>query len=176
MLPRLVFAFALSLALHASLLLPEMLKRRPVAPPRPALQANLRLPPMPDIKAADSFEPLLKNTLEDESTKQAADQPTKPLPQTKNQPKRSSSIKTQAVQRKLSKYVFYPEAARANGIEGTVHLYLEIAQDGTIEDVRIAQSSGYPILDNAAAKGAWAVQKLPNTKTGTYDYVFKLID
>jgi len=36
---RLIFAFALSLALHGVLFFPDILKRNSVAPPRPALQA-----------------------------------------------------------------------------------------------------------------------------------------
>jgi len=79
------------------------------------------------------------------------------------------------MQRKLSEYVFYPEAARARGIEGTVYLFLVLSEDGIVEDVRIVTSSGYPVLDNAAAKGAWAAQKLPGSKTGEYPYIFRLI-
>ena len=171
---RLLSAFAVSLLVHGAFLLPDLVARRPPPPPRPALQARL-VPPPP----AETFEPLLKNTLADEpATPEAPPAPPAAPPQaTPRQPAKPTPKKeVQAVQRKLSQYVFYPEYARVNNIQGTVVLYLELAADGSIEDVRIAQSSGFPILDNAAAKGAWAVQRLPNTKSGTYPYVFRLVD
>jgi protein TonB len=40
--------------------------------------------------------------------------------------------------------------ARRRGWEGTVTLYIELRADGTIGDVQVAQSSGYPLLDEAA--------------------------
>ena len=160
MLPRLVFALALSLALHASLLLPEMLKRRPVAPPRPALQANLRLPPMPEIQAAET---LLKNTLDREEAPPANKPPPPPLtPAATPQPAPKSPAKReiQVAQRKLSEHLFYPPEAVARGIEGEVRLILKLAADGHVDDVNIAASSGYPMLDNAAIKAAYAMGKL----------------
>jgi protein TonB len=40
--------------------------------------------------------------------------------------------------------------ARQRGWEGTVTLYIELRADGTIGDVQVARSSGYPLLDEAA--------------------------
>ena len=62
---RLILALALSLAIHGAALLPDLFKRRPAAPPRPALQAQLRLPPEPETPRA---EPVLKNTLDEDVT------------------------------------------------------------------------------------------------------------
>ena len=162
MLPRLVFALALSLALHASLLLPEMLKRRPVAPPRPALQANLRLPPMPEIQAAET---LLKNTLDREEAPPAHKPPPPapaPAPAANPQPVPKSPAKReiQVAQRKLSEHLYYPPEAVARGIEGEVRLILKLAADGHVDDVSIAASSGHSMLDNAAVKAAYAMGQL----------------
>lgn len=168
---RLTLALALSLALHAGVLFPDFLKRLAVAPSRPALQASLRLPPKLEMPPD---EPLLKNTIDTDETPPAIKSPPKLLQSSTNK-KTSKTPQILAVQRKLSEYVFYPEAARSRGIEGTVGLFLVLSEDGTIEDVRITTSSGYPILDNAAAKGAWAAQRLPSSKTGEYPYVFRLI-
>jgi TonB family protein len=44
----------------------------------------------------------------------------------------------------------YPLLARQNGWEGTTTLRFELLADGTIGQVEIAKSSGYPILDTAA--------------------------
>lgn len=81
-----------------------------------------------------------------------------------------------AVQRKLSEFVFYPEEARAQGIEGTVYLFIQLNPDCTVEDVRIDGSSGSRLLDKAAEKGAWAVHQLPTCRSGIYPYVFRLVD
>lgn len=152
---RLIFALALSLALHGGLLLPDILKRLPVAPPPPALQALLRLPPKPDAAPA---EPLLKNTLDNEEAPQVAPLPPPPV----RQAKAGSTLRrdVQVAQKKLSKTQFYPAQAVEQGIEGDVRLILKLSADGSVDDVGIAASSGHPILDNAAIKAAYAMGKL----------------
>lgn len=152
---RLILALALSLALHGGLLLPDFLKRPPVAPPRPALQALLRLPPEPETPPA---EPLLKNTLDNEEAPQVSELP--PPPVRKGKPASSLRRDVQVAQRKLSERQFYPPEAVEQGIEGEVRLILTLSADGTVDDVNIAASSGHAILDNAAIKAAYAMGKL----------------
>ena len=151
---RLILAFALSLALHGGLLLPDILKRLPVAPPPPALQALLRLPPKPEAVPA---EPLLKNTLDNEEAPRVAK-----VPPAVQQEKPGNMLRrdVQVAQKKLSKTQFYPPQAVEQGIEGDVRLILKLSADGTVDDVSIAASSGHPILDNAAIKAAYAMGKL----------------
>jgi TonB family protein len=48
----------------------------------------------------------------------------------------------------------YPLLARQHGWEGTVTLRLELLADGTVGEVEVAQSSGYPVLDTAAQEAA----------------------
>ena len=153
--PRLILALALSLALHGSLLLPDILKRPTVAPPPPALQALLRLPPKPETRPA---EPLLKNTLDSEEAPPVA----KLLPPPDQHAKPASTVRrdVQLAQKKLSKTQFYPPQAVEQGIEGDVRLILKLSADGSVDDVGIAASSGHPILDNAAIKAAYAMGKL----------------
>ena len=174
--PRLTFALALSLALHGGLLLPDILKRPSVAPPPPALQAVLRLPPEPE---AIAFDPLLKNTLDDEeSPKAVKEMPPRPPPNIQvTKPPSSIKRDTQKVQKKLSEYVWYPAEASSRGIEGTVGLLITFSADGSVEDVQIYSSSGYPILDKAAEKGVWAMLKLPGVKTRELpvSYTFRLV-
>jgi protein TonB len=173
----LIIALSLSLVLHGSLLFTSAFRFSP-APRHPALLASLRLPPdlakLPEpLPDADT---LLKNTIEDESPEKL---PPTPLPPPKK--KRETSVPSNAankhemaaVQKKLSEYVFYPEQARQLGLEGTVTLFVELADDGRVEDVRVIASSGYPILDNAAVKGFYAVGRLPG-KSDYWDYVFEL--
>lgn len=46
----------------------------------------------------------------------------------------------------------YPGEARARKLAGTLRLRVIIAADGTLEDVRITQSSGHAVLDDAALR------------------------
>jgi protein TonB len=44
----------------------------------------------------------------------------------------------------------YPAIARRRGYEGTVLVEVLVNRDGRVEDLRLSQSSGYPVLDQAA--------------------------
>jgi protein TonB len=44
----------------------------------------------------------------------------------------------------------YPEAARRGGIYGSLRLLVAINANGSLKEVRVLQSSGEPILDQAA--------------------------
>lgn len=160
--PRLIFALALSLTLHASLVFPELLGRLAAAPPRPALQATLRLPPKPETPPP--AEPLLKNTIDTEQTppKQQPPPALKPPPPATPpaKPKTAAKREIQIAQKKLSKFQFYPTEAVARGIEGEVRLIVKLSADGAVENVSIAASSGHPLLDNAAIKAAYAMGAL----------------
>lgn len=57
---------------------------------------------------------------------------------------------TKAVQIKILRSIYYPKAAREAGWQGCSRLGLLIASDGTLLDAKIAKSSGYKILDDAA--------------------------
>ncbi len=153
--PRLILAFALSLAMHGVLFLPDLLKRFTVAPPRPALQASLRLPPKAETQPAG---PLLKNTIDAEEAPRAARPP--PVATPKLAPRPAARKEVQAAQRKLSEHLFYPPEAVARGIEGDVRLILKLSADGAVEEVSIAASSGHASLDNAAIKAAYAMGRL----------------
>lgn len=151
---RLLCALALSLALHATLALPDLLGRLTVARPAPALRAVLRLPPAAEPMAA---EPLLKDTLAPEEA------PPKPQPKPAapaTPPQAVAKREVQAAQRKLSQHVYYPPEAVARGIEGEVRLIVKLSADGEVDDVSIAASSGHPLLDNAAIKAAYAMGRL----------------
>jgi protein TonB len=46
----------------------------------------------------------------------------------------------------------YPESARVNRLTGSVRLGVIINADGTLQSVTVNQSSGYPVLDQAAKR------------------------
>jgi len=52
----------------------------------------------------------------------------------------------------------YPRRARLRGWEGTVVIALRILPDGAITDVRVSDSSGIGVLDEAAIRSISAVQ------------------
>ena len=179
---RLIIALTLSLVLHATLLFTDVW--RP-ALPRPAgvLIASLRPVPVPEsvekpVEPPPVAEDLLKNTLDEDKVKDLVKEPpaAKVPPKPARRPADTPSIARRemaAVRKKLSEYVFYPEQARRLGLEGTVALFVTLADDGRVEDVRVESSSGYPILDNAAVKGFYAVGRFPG-KSGIWHYTFRL--
>lgn len=160
---RLIPAFAVSLALHASLLLPDALKLG-AAPARPSLEASLRLPAK-RLPASDDA--LLKNTLPTDKTPPRV-KPPPPTPAartTSPTDKATARRSVDAAQRKLSQHLYYPPEAIARGLEGEVRLMLTLGDDGSILDVGVASSSGQPILDKAAVRAAWAMSRVNWTQS-----------
>jgi protein TonB len=60
----------------------------------------------------------------------------------------------------------YPRAARKRGLEGTVVLSLLIGADGSVQDVSVERSSGYPLLDQSAVKAISRWHFHPATQGG----------
>lgn len=153
---RLYSALAASLLMHATLLgISDMARLFSVQPGKttlPALQARL----VPAVKESA----LLKNTLPEAEgpllalPAQPAARPARVLPQPSRQ---------RQAERKLVEHLFYPPEAIARGLEGEVRLLLTLAADGQVLDVRIASSSGHDVLDQAAAKAANIMRRLPDT-------------
>ena len=161
---RLILALALSFALHGAVLVPDLVKRLPTTPPRPALQAMLRMPPTPEPPRAES---LLKNTLDEEVAPKEVEPPPPPKPveparkpEPKPVPKNTQKRDIQIAQRKLSEQQFYPPEAVAQNIEGEVRLIIKLSDRGEVLDVNVAASSGHAILDNAAIRAAYAMGAL----------------
>jgi protein TonB len=60
----------------------------------------------------------------------------------------------------------YPARARAYGEQGDVLLSVHVLANGTADSVSVTQSSGYEILDEAAAKAVWKWRFQPSTLAG----------
>jgi len=56
----------------------------------------------------------------------------------------------QMVQAKILKAAYYPQEAKNAGWEGSVRLNLNITANGDLKGIKLVQSSGYKILDDAA--------------------------
>jgi protein TonB len=55
----------------------------------------------------------------------------------------------------------YPSAARQAGLEGTVILRIQILANGRPDEITIIQSTGYPVLDDAAVTAVRKWQFIP---------------
>lgn len=61
----------------------------------------------------------------------------------------------------------YPERARILRQEGVVYIYVAIAQDGSVKDLSLGKTSGFPLLDEAALKAVRKWQFQPAQRGGT---------
>jgi len=62
--------------------------------------------------------------------------------------------------------VMYPAAAKQNAESGTVWLTSTIDKDGNTKSVQVTKSSGYPLLDEAAARAYEQVIYIPYVENG----------
>jgi len=60
----------------------------------------------------------------------------------------------------------YPEQARQNGWQGTVHLRLNVGIDGRVRAVEIVRTSGYELLDAEAVRAVQAWRGAPARRGG----------
>jgi protein TonB len=60
----------------------------------------------------------------------------------------------------------YPEQAQLHGEQGDVLLSIHVLPNGAADSVSVTQSSGYAILDEAAAKAVWKWRFQPSTLSG----------
>jgi TonB family protein len=77
----------------------------------------------------------------------------------------------------------YPEIAAQAGVEGSVVLWVFVASNGSVSDVRLYNSSGVNSLDDAALSAAWNTRWTPAQNNGipvgvwtTVTYNFSLED
>lgn len=103
-----------------------------------------------------------------------------PLPKTKLGAKSNSPDKSEAkgsvagaegeggssqilrlIQLKLARYKSYPPLAKRKGMEGKPVVQFKIKSDGTLEYLKLANSSGHPVLDQAALKTVQRASPFP---------------
>jgi len=66
-------------------------------------------------------------------------------------------------------YFHYPLFARQQGWQGEVQVAVHIAQDGSLSILRLARTSGYPLLDAAALDSLEKIHRLPDATTTLLD-------
>jgi len=57
----------------------------------------------------------------------------------------------EGLRRRIEEEMVYPYVARKKGLQGVVRLTVRLDEEGNLLEVSIAESSGYKVLDNAAA-------------------------
>lgn len=67
-------------------------------------------------------------------------------------------------QASLSRHLYYPPEAVAQGMEGEVILLLTLAETGQLMSVEIARSSGHALLDQAALDATRRIGRLPGSR------------
>ena len=105
-----------------------------------------------------------KRGIKPEPTKEVEPPPPPPKPveparkpEPKAAPKNAQKRDIEIAQRKLLAHQFYPPEAIAQNLEGEVVLIIKFSDNGEVEDVSVAASSGHAILDNAAVRNVYAV-------------------
>jgi len=86
------------------------------------------------------------------------------------------------LRRHVRRFMTYPQPAKQQKQQGEVLVTVLLRRDGTVLDARIAQSSGYPLLDDAAIKAVRDSSKVPPfpenfpQREGTIDlpFVFRI--
>lgn len=63
--------------------------------------------------------------------------------------------------KKINRAKYYPEMARRQGVEGAPKVAFSILEDGKVSQVKIVESSGNEILDNAAMEAIRNSTPLP---------------
>ena len=66
-----------------------------------------------------------------------------------------------AIQERVQASLVSPPLARMRRTEGTALLAFAIGADGHAKQVAVARSSGFPVLDRAAARAVRAAEPLP---------------
>lgn len=161
---RLFAALALSLTLHLLPFLPnfDFVQKKP--PTVASMVAELRPPPatpeQPPLSLPEQPKPAASEALKASPPDRSA----APRPEPKNVAKAPKTW-TQAVREHLKKLdaagQFYPAEAIAQGLQGQVDVLLVIDETGKVAAARVEQSSGHPILDEAALRAVRSLQSLP---------------
>ena len=71
----------------------------------------------------------------------------------------------------IRQYRRYPEAALAHRLEGVVKLVFVMNRNGTLLEAWVANSSGYPLLDQSAIDMIWRADPLPTVPADLPDHL-----
>lgn len=174
----LVLALGFSAILHGALL-PNwlgMFNTPKPPPPPPRMTATLIPavpPPQPELKLDETELLPPEPTPQPEPPKPAPQKPQKPpkveapkpKPEKHNVPGTLPPPAAKEAQKQLARMArkegFYPLEAIKKGWQGEILVQIFLDANGHVIAARVENSSGYPILDEAALKAARALKSLP---------------
>jgi periplasmic protein TonB len=81
---------------------------------------------------------------------------------------------TQALLEALSPHFRYPVVARQRGWQGEVQIAVRIDADGNLHNIRLARSSGYALLDEAALRSLTRIGRMPQVASWLQGHAFDL--
>ena len=173
-LPRpLLATLALSLLIHAAPFIDEWISPPQAAHPKsvPSMPITATLIPVAPASPALILDeapshPEKKGTPEvKKPEKQAIPKATEIKTNFPVDRKNQAKTWTQTIQEQFSAQqregLFYPEAAIDQGLEGEALVLLMLDQNGAVVAARIEQSSGHPLLDQAALRAVRRLHSLP---------------
>lgn len=76
---------------------------------------------------------------------------------------------SQQIVQAMLPYFHYPLFARQQGWQGEVRVAVHIARDGRLSNLRLARTSGFPLLDAAALDSLEKLHRLPDTTSTLLD-------
>lgn len=117
--------------------------------PKPTVQQRIDARLLPVDDAADMAESVSTESL-------APDSIVAPLAA----PKQIQGESLRRAQASLSRHLYYPPEAVAQGMEGETILLLTLTETGQLVTVEIARSSGHALLDQAALDAARRIGRL----------------
>ncbi|QKT02684.1 TonB family protein [Ectothiorhodospiraceae bacterium 2226] len=148
-------------------------KSHPPSPPRTAAPAEAKPTPTPtptprdDAEAAAAPPPAASAAPRPTPPAERAIAPLAPPPRTAPVPNEAQLAHARArhhalreARTELARHFRYPPLAQRNGWEGTVVLGFRVSEDGAIEEIVIARTSGHGLLDRAARDALARVGRL----------------
>jgi protein TonB len=157
--PFLGWALLISIVLHALLIAAPGLRGRP--PPYPPLTVSLRAAvPVPPAPALAPAPPQL--ILPEKRPRLAAPRPApQPVARQTVSLQRLSGEAARAAGEQLSRELLYPLEAIERGLQGEALVLLFLDESGNAVAARLEESSGHPLLDDAAVRAARTLRALP---------------
>lgn len=160
-------AATFSLAVHGGLLVPGWSSQPAVVDvERSLVSLEVELFSAAQLPTPEALEQIVAPSAQDEAWLQepvkSATQP-QPSPELVEGHGAATEAKPQAVRNRPPAY---PWLARMQGWEGTVVLQVRVEPDGRASQVKIANSSGHPALDQVAQQAVSQWEFLPGTRGG----------
>lgn len=150
---------------------PKVIKPRPKPKPKPVIKPVVQPEPVPQPVEPEPLPEPAKAVQELEPDIEMEAATPEPEPAAAEEIPADEDDDRAAVQASVPRYdlnppPLYPRVARKRNYQGTVMLDVRVTVDGQVAQVRIAESSGYAILDRSAVKSVKGWRFTPARRGG----------